>query len=65
MKNGYIVDVLTSVDIREIVRVGGQGIEVNESVIYKEHFKVSPFRKFYKNLFDLKLKYKSENNEIL
>ena len=28
LRNGYIIDVLTSVDIQEIVRIGGKVIEV-------------------------------------
>ena len=65
LRNGYIIDVLTSVDIQEIVRIGGKVIEVYEGVIYRENYKVSPFRDFIKNLFDLRLKYKSEGQDIL
>ena len=65
LRNGYIVDVLTSVDIQEIVRIGGKVIEVYEGVIYRENYKVSPFRDFIKNLFDLRLKYKTEGQDIL
>ena len=45
MRIGYIVDILTSVDIQEIVKIGGKEIEVYEGVIYREIFKVSPFKK--------------------
>ena len=45
MRNGYIIDALTSVDIQEIVKIGGKVIENYEGVIYKQNFKVSPFRK--------------------
>ena len=45
MKNGYIQDTLTSVDIQEIVKIGGKVIEIYEGVIYRENFKVSPFKK--------------------
>ena len=45
MRNGYIVDTLTSVDIQEIVKIGGKKIDIYESVIYGENFKMSPFRK--------------------
>ena len=38
MRNGYIVQTLTSVDIQEIVKIGGKVIEIYEGVIY--------FRKF-------------------
>ena len=33
MKNGYIIDHLTSVDIQEIVKIGGKVIEIYEGVI--------------------------------
>ena len=65
LRNGYIVDVLTSVNVQEIVRIGGKVIEVYEGVIYRESFKVSPFREFIKNLFDLRLMYEKNGDEIL
>ena len=46
LRNGYIVDVLTSVDTQENVRIGGKVIEVYEGVIYRENYKVSTFRDF-------------------
>ena len=33
MRNGYIIDHLTSVDIQEIVEIGGKVIEIYEGVI--------------------------------
>ena len=45
MRNGYITQVLTSFDIQEIVKIGGKVIKIYEGVIYRENFKVSPFRK--------------------
>ena len=33
MRNGYIVDILTSVDIQEIVKIGGKVIKIYEGVI--------------------------------
>ena len=56
MRNGYIIDTLTSVDIQEIVKIGGKVIEVYEGVIYREIFKVSPFRKVIDKLFSLRQK---------
>ena len=44
MRNGYIVEVLTSVDIQEIVKIGGKVIKILEGVIYRENFELSPFR---------------------
>ena len=43
MRNGYIVDTLTSVDNQEIVKSGGKVIEIYEGIIYRENFKISPF----------------------
>ena len=45
MRNGYITDHLTSVDIQEIVKIEGRVIEIFEDVIYRENFKVSPLKK--------------------
>ena len=65
MRNGYIVDILTSVDIQEIVKIGGKIIEIYEGVIYEENFIVSPFRKVIDTLFKLRQKYKDEGNEVM
>ena len=65
MRNGYIIDTLTSVDIQEIVKIGGKVIENYEGVICRENFEVSPFRKVIDKLFALRQKYKDENNDIM
>ena len=65
MRNGFIIDTLTSVDIQEIVKVGGQVIEIYEGVIYRKNFKVSPFRKVIEKLFALRQKYKDEKNYLM
>ena len=56
MRKGYIIDTLTSVDICEIVKIGGKVIEIYEGVIYRENFNVSPFRKVIEKLFGLRQK---------
>ena len=65
MRNGYIINYLTSVDIQEIVKIGGKVIEIYEGVIYRENNKVSPFRKIIDNLFALRQKYKEEGNDVM
>ena len=65
MRNGYVVDVLTSVDIQDIVEIVGKVIEIYEGVIYRESFKVPPFKKVIDNLFELRQKYKDENYEVM
>ena len=56
MRNGYIIDTFTSVDIQEIVKIGGKVIEIYEGVIYRENFRVSPFQKVIDKLFELRQK---------
>ena len=65
MRNGYIIDTLTSVDIQEIVKIGGKIVEIYEGVIYRENFKVSPFTKVIEKLFALRQKYKDEKNDLM
>ena len=65
MRKGYIIDTLTSADVQEIVKIGGKVIEIYEGVIYRENFKISPFRKVSKKLFALRQKYKDEKNDLL
>ena len=59
MRNGYIIDYLTSVDIKEIVKTGGKVTEIYEGVNCLENFKVSLFRKVNDKLFALRQKYKN------
>ena len=65
MRKGYIVDTLTSVDIQEIVKIGGKVVEIYEGVVYRENFKVSPFRKVLEELFALRQKYKDKKNDLM
>ena len=52
MRNGYITDTLTSVDIKEILQIGGKLIGIYEGVIYKENFKIFPFKRVIGKLFE-------------
>ena len=65
MRKGYIIDILTSVDIQEILKIGGKVIEIYEGVIYRENFKKSPFGKVIEKLFALRQKYKDEHNDVM
>ena len=65
MRNGYIIDTLTSVDIQEIAKIGGEVIQIYEGVFYRENFKINPFRKVIDKLFALREKYKDENNDVM
>ena len=60
LRNGYKIETLTSDDTQKIVKIGGKVIKVYEGVIYRENFKVSPFRKVIDKLFALRQKYKDK-----
>ena len=45
MRNGHIIDVLTSLVIQEIVKIGEKVVQRYEGVIYQENFRVAPFKK--------------------
>ena len=56
MREGCITQVLTTVDIQEIAKIGGRVIETYEGVIYIENFKINPSEKVFTKLFDLRQK---------
>ena len=56
MRNGIIIDTLTSVDIQEIVKLGGKVVQIYEGIIYRENFKISPFKRVIEKLFALRKK---------
>ena len=63
MRIEYIVDTLTSVEIQEIVKFGVEVIQIFESVIYRENFKISPFKTVTDKLFELRQIYKDGNKD--
>ena len=65
MRNGYIIEVITSVDIQEIVKIGGKVIEIYEGVVYRENFKIRSFREVSEKLFALRQKYKDKHNDLM
>ena len=48
MRNGYVTDMSTSVDIRENVELEGEVIKICERVIYKEKFQTSSLKRVIK-----------------
>ena len=58
MRESDNFDTNAPVDIHEIVKIGGKVIRIYEGVIYREHLKVSPFRKVIEKMFILRLKKK-------
>ena len=65
MLNGCIIETLTSVDIREIVKIREKIVQIYECVIYQENFKTSPLRKDKDKFFALRQKYKDEGNDLM
>ena len=64
MRIRYIIDTLTSVDIQELAKIGGKVIEIYDGVIYRENFKMSPFKKVIAKSVALKQKYENEGNDV-
>ncbi|ESO95271.1 hypothetical protein LOTGIDRAFT_175180 [Lottia gigantea] len=56
-RNGFCHDVLTSVDIQEIVKAGGRIIRILDGIVYEENFKTPPYRDYILILRDLRNKY--------
>ena len=65
MRNCYIIDHLTSVDIQEIVEIGSKVIEIYEGNNYRENFEKNPFRKVIDYLFALRQKYEDEIDDVM
>ena len=58
LRNGLIVDVLTSVGIQENVKFGGNVVKVHEGANCRKKFKKSPFKKVFDEFIELRQKYK-------
>lgn len=63
-RTGQCCDILTSVDIQEIVRCGGRIIRIFDGMIFEENFKVNPFRAYILHLYELKANFKREKNKV-
>lgn len=63
-RTGKCCDILTSVDIQEIVRCGGRIIKIFDGIVFEENFEVNPFREFVLELYVLKAKFKREGNKV-
>ena len=63
-RTGKCCDILTSVDIQEIVRCGGTIIRIFDGLIFEENFEINPFREFVLELYSLKAKFKNEKNKV-
>ena len=65
MRKGNVLDTLTSVDIQEKLKNGGNLIQFYKGVIYWEGFKLSHYWKSLENPFALRQKYKGKGNDVL
>ena len=62
--NGYKVDMLTTVDICQIVKKGRKVIEIYQGVIYRKKFRISRSKNFIENLLNLRLNQRKEGNDL-
>ncbi|ESP04158.1 hypothetical protein LOTGIDRAFT_170990 [Lottia gigantea] len=60
-RNGFCSEVLTSVDIQEIVKAGGRSIKILDGIVHEENFKTPPYRDY---ILILRNKYKREGNIV-
>ena len=65
MRNCYSLDTITTIDVCEILKMGGNVIEIYEGVFYRENSKVSPFRKVTQKMFSLGQKYKDDKKYLM
>ncbi|ESP03695.1 hypothetical protein LOTGIDRAFT_176371 [Lottia gigantea] len=63
-RNGFCHDVLTSIDIQEIVKSGGKIIKILDGIVYEENFKTPPYRDYILILKELRNKYKKEGDMV-
>ena len=54
MKNGYIIKMLTSVDVKKVIKRVERWFEITKGFFYRENFKISPFTKVIERVFALK-----------
>ncbi|ESO85510.1 hypothetical protein LOTGIDRAFT_154997 [Lottia gigantea] len=59
-RNNFCSEVLTTVDIQEIVKAGGRIIRILDGIVYEENFKTLPYRDYILILRYLRNKYKRE-----
>ena len=64
MRNGTIIDTLTSVDIQEIVRTGGKILEIYDGIIFRENYSTSPFKSYIEKLFNKRLECKKNKDDV-
>ena len=64
MRNGYNTQNLTSVDIQDFVEIGGKVFEIYEGVIYRENFKLSPFKKVIDKVFEIRKNTKTKITKL-
>ena len=64
MRNGIIIDTLTSVDIIEIVKCGGVILEVFEG-FFCHNLEFNPYTDFVTNMFEKRDLFESQGEELL
>jgi len=52
------------VDIQEIVRSGGNILNIYEGIVYESNFEINPFRNYIEKLFNQRLEAKKQKNGV-
>ena len=63
-RNGFCNDVLTSVDIQEIVRSGGKILKILDGLVFEENFETPPFRDYILTLKEKRNEYKKKGDLV-
>ena len=64
MRNGIIIDTLTSVDIVEIVKCGGEILEIYEG-FFRHNLNFNPYTEFVTDMFQKRDMFQSQGKELL
>ena len=64
MRNGIIIDTLTSVDVVEIVKCGGVILEAYEA-FFCHNFEYNPYTEFVTDMFEKRYVFKSQGKVLL
>ena len=65
MRDGYIVDILTSTDIQETIKRGRKQLNFMKKVFIERILNYQRLEKLVKKLFVLRPKYKDEGNDFM
>ena len=60
IRNGYIIDTLSLIDIQEILKVGGKVNQISEAAVYQKISTYYHLQKFWRNYSTLNKNFKTK-----